>query len=216
MSNSKAIKPSVEKPLFKVMGGMVFLLALGGSFNLAMMLIDRETPVQFITREAVEDEVPQGGILTVRFTIERNRICKSEINRWLIDSQLVKHAITSYTTALVPTLGRISDQREITIPVGAATGSAVYYVENYYYCNILQRIFEWPIIVRSPDVNFKITSYESPPIKGDGEGITPTDLKNIKEIRKLVPELRMWKFALEQNRSLQSPGLLTPENFGHK
>lgn len=165
MSNSKAIKPAVEKHLFKVMGGMVFLLALWGSFNLAMMLIDREIPIQFISREAIEDEVPQGGILTVQFTIERNRVCKSEINRWLIDSQHVKHAITSYTTALVPTLGRISDQREITVPIGASTGKAVYYVENYYYCNVLQRIFEWPIIVRSPDVDFTITTYEAPPIK---------------------------------------------------
>lgn len=45
----------------------------------------------------------------------------------------------------------------LTIPDLIAPGQDVYHVTNFYYCNPLQRLLQWPIVSLSPDIKFTVT-----------------------------------------------------------
>ncbi|QWY83367.1 hypothetical protein [Rhizobium phage RHph_X3_2] len=184
-NNSDLVEPAVHKLHWRVAGVVVFLLAILGSFSLAAMLVDRQPPTQFLERKALNDKVPQGGVLSVHFKVRRDRLCRAEVFRWVIDSEHTKHAISSFTTALDSTLGEISDVREISLPPAVAVGPAVYYVEAEYYCNTLQWIFDWPIVVRSPDAHFEV-------VPGENITLTPAEIEFIRFAHRYQRLLRPW------------------------
>jgi hypothetical protein len=194
-NNSEMFEPAVHKLHWRVAGAIVFLLAVLGSFSLAAMLVDREPPTQFLERKALSDKVPQGGVLTVQFKLKRYRICRAEVFRWVIDSERTKHAISSFTTTSDSNLGEISDVREISLPPAVAVGPAVYYVEAEYYCNTLQWILDWPIVVRSPDARFEVVR---------GEVLTPAEVQFIRYAREYLNMLRPWE-RQAQREILHSP-----------
>lgn len=183
MNNSDRLRPAVHKLHWKVAGVIIFALAVLGSFSLAAMLVDRQPPTEFLAKKALSDKVPQGGVLTVQFKVRRDRLCRAEVFRWVIDAQHTKHAISSFTTGSDSSLGEVSDTREISLPPAVAVGPATYYLEAEYYCNTLQWILDWPIVVRSPNAYFEI-------IPGDTSTLTPAELKVIRDARYLLPLLR--------------------------
>ena len=42
------------------------------------------------------------------------------------------------------------------IPYGMASGPAVYKVYNFFYCNWLQKVLNWPIVYESPTIPFTV------------------------------------------------------------
>lgn len=193
MNNNRERKPLAHSPLGWALGISIFIVSILGSANLAIMLVDREPPITYIEREALQLDVPQGGVLTITYTVERNRICASSINRWIVDSEHVRHIVAAYTSNVSSniSLGRISDTREVTVPVAVAVGPAVQYIESMYYCNALQRLFDWPIIVRSPDVRFNVVKGNVPQ-SSQLEGLKmfdQRDIQNVINLRYLMPSL---------------------------
>lgn len=164
-NNNRERPTLVHSTFWKVMGVMVAATSLYGTFSLATMLVDRNPPIVFHERYAMNNDVPQGGILSVSLIEEHMRYCKSGDYRWVIDSEQTKHTITSFSVSKASpyAVGKFHEQRDVTIPLAASLGPARYYIEAYYYCNILQRILDWPIIVRSPDVRFNVIPFECCP-----------------------------------------------------
>lgn len=156
-NNSRRVKEPFSTPKWKVIGALIYMCALIGNFYLAVLIVDRNPPVRFISREAVQSSVPRGGVLQTHFSLERYRFCDAEIDRWVIDSTGEKHSISSYTAAIFPKLGLINDSREITLPPNVAVGPAEYIIDAKYYCNWIQILFNAPIIVKSPAVRFNVT-----------------------------------------------------------
>jgi hypothetical protein len=203
-NNSREKVPFVHSPLGWILGITIFIISIAGSMNMALMLIDREPPIIYIERKANNKEVPQGGVLSLTYTIERNRLCSSVLNRWIVDSQQIRHIVAAYTQSPLVSnqgiaLGRVTETREITVPVAVAEGPAIQYLEAMYYCNTLQRIFDWPIIVRSPDIRFTVVKGNVPQ-STDADGKVPTgvndqldlnhqDLQNIRKLRWMMPAL---------------------------
>lgn len=136
--------------------------------------LDRQAPIVYESVSAGSASVPQGGILDVRFTVFRLRICDAIAKRFLTDAQGEVHAIPSYTVGPRPLAGLDEYRRTITIPAAAAVGPAFYQVELAYTCNVLHRL-GWPILVKSPPIRFEVTPGPViilPPLltepKGDG------------------------------------------------
>lgn len=160
MNNSSTLKPAAHKLHWRIAGVVVFALACFGSFNLATMIIDRDPPVEFKSRVALTPVVQQGGTLIVEAVVERSRICKTDIRRWVTDSEGTRHAISSYTVSPFTGLGIIKSTVEVTIPSAVPTGPAQYHIETDYYCNFVQRLMGWPIRVKSPFVQFLVVPEE--------------------------------------------------------
>ena len=146
---------------WRATGAIIFLLAVLGSVNLGIWVMDREPPIQFEGARALSATVRPGGSLDVEFSVFRERICPLVAKRWLYDSKGEQHSIAQFTTAPRMRAGRETYQRSITIPDDAAPGPASYEVALDYICNPLQN-FIGPIHVVSPRIPFIITPSDPP------------------------------------------------------
>jgi len=157
----------MTKTIFRTMGILVMALAVLGSVNLAIWVVDREPPIEYEGAHALSAKVPQGGSIDVEFSVFRKRICPVVTRRWLTDAKNERHSIPQYTVGLRLLAGRETYRRSITIPLSAAPGPAQYDVTLSYVCNPLQRIMNMPIEVSSPPVKFEVVPGEAGPIYSD-------------------------------------------------
>ncbi|MCO6391104.1 hypothetical protein GTW25_08690 [Aliihoeflea aestuarii] len=141
---------------WKIIGGIVLMLAAVGTFNMTVWMMDRDPPITYLGARALTPVVAQGGTIPVEFDVFRHRICPIDVRRWLYDSGMNRHAIPSWTTGLELLAGREVYQRTITIPDAAASGPAQYQIVLDYECNPLARIMSIPIRVYSPPIRFEI------------------------------------------------------------
>lgn len=156
--------------MWRIVAGLVFGLAVVGSFNLALWVADREPPVEYEHAIALASQVPQGGAIEIEYSVFRKRICDVTAKRWLTDAMGERHSIPQYTVGLQLLAGRETYRRAISIPSIAAPGPARYEVSLDYICNPLQQIIG-PIRVVSPPIRFEIlksTDGEVPANHSDG------------------------------------------------
>lgn len=128
------------------------------------MIYDREPPVVVLSVEADLDEVPQGGQLIVRYTVERLRDCSQTTERTLWDGEGEQYRLDSSSRQSTGPLGVQSYRRVVPIPASAAAGLSRYRVVISYECNPMHRI--WPIKLVVADIVFWIVvPPELPPPK---------------------------------------------------
>lgn len=142
--------------VWKIVAGLILVLAGIGSFNMALWVTDRAPPIRFESARAIAMFVRQGWSIEVEFEVFRERVCPIDAKRWLYDSQWRRHSIPSFTTGMELLAGRETYRRSITIPDAATTGPLYYQVVLDYICNPLQRILSWPVRVYSPPIKFEI------------------------------------------------------------
>ncbi|WP_421362177.1 hypothetical protein [Agrobacterium rosae] len=145
----------MKRALWKFIGAIVFALAILGSVNLGVWVVDRDPPIIYEEAKALSPTVEQGGTLEIEFSVFRTRICPLVTKRWLQDSANERHSIPQFTTGLKLLAGRETYRRTITVPPAAAPGPAEYSVTLDYICNPLQK-FIGPIRVTSPAIKFGI------------------------------------------------------------
>ncbi|WP_421359964.1 hypothetical protein [Agrobacterium rosae] len=145
----------MKRALWKIIGALGFALAILGSVNLGVWVVDREPPIIYEEAKALSPTVEQGGTLEIEFSVFRTRICPLVTKRWLQDSANERHSIPQFTTGLKLLAGRETYRRTITVPPAAAPGPAEYSVTLEYICNPLQN-FIGPIRVTSPAIKFSI------------------------------------------------------------
>lgn len=137
------------------------LIASPFAIALAWMItsaIDRTPPIIYESARVLTDSVAQGGQIEVEFRVFRHRICDGEAKRWLTDAKGIKHSIPSFTVGPRAQLAGLDTyRRTITIPEAAALGQAKYEVDIEFVCNTFQRVFGWPIFLKSPPIRFEVT-----------------------------------------------------------
>ena len=125
------------------------------SFNIAVMIVDREAPITYQSARPLALRVEQGGTIEVEYKVFRSRICPVVAKRWLHDAHDVRHSVPQFTVGADLTAGRETYRRTITIPESAALGPAWYEVVLEYTCNPLQKLIGGPQVV-SPPIRFSI------------------------------------------------------------
>ncbi|MER8754060.1 hypothetical protein NKH69_00050 [Mesorhizobium sp. M0976] len=134
---------------------------------LVITIIDREPPTVFEAAAVLTQEVPQGGVLDIQYTVIQNRICAASVERYVTDSEGIVHVPSTYTVGRRPLIdgyppeGRETYQRSITVPLATSLGRAHYEARFTYTCNILQKL-AFPIVVTAPTVYFDIVPAPAP------------------------------------------------------
>ncbi|TCP87283.1 hypothetical protein C8J31_105145 [Rhizobium sp. PP-CC-2G-626] len=145
----------MKRILYGFAMGAIAAIVSVSSFNMAVMVVDREAPISYQGAHAVTPTVKRGGTIEVEYKVVRTRICPVVAKRWLYDSAGQRHSVPQYTVGADLTAGRETYRRSITIPSSAALGPARYEVVLDYTCNPLQNLLG-PTTVVSPPVNFVI------------------------------------------------------------
>lgn len=147
----------MKRTLYGFAAGAIAAVVAVSSFNLGVMVVDREPPLTYQSAHAVTPEVRRGGTIDVEFNVIRNRICPVNVKRWLYDAAGQRHSVPQYTVGADLTAGRETYRRSITIPTSVALGAARYEVVLEYTCNPLQKLIG-PTTVVSPPIEFVIVS----------------------------------------------------------
>lgn len=145
----------MKRTLYGFAAGVIAAIVAASSFNIAVMVVDREPPITYQAAHAVTPTVKRGGTIEVEYKVVRSRICPVVAKRWLYDATGQRHSVPQYTVGADLTAGRETYRRSITIPSGAAVGPARYEVVLDYTCNSLQKLLG-PTTVVSPPVKFEI------------------------------------------------------------
>ncbi|CZT36235.1 hypothetical protein [Rhizobium sp. 9140] len=151
----------MKRTLYGFAAGALSVFVAVTSFNMAVMVVDREPPITYQGAHALADQVDQGGTIEVEYKVFRSRICPVAAKRWLYDAAGQRHSVPQYTVGADVTAGRETYRRTITIPPSAAIGPAWYEVVLDYTCNPLQRLIGGPQVT-SPPVRFSIVPGRAP------------------------------------------------------
>lgn len=139
------------------------LVAIFIVLPIAWMAMDRTPPLRLYDGAIIPSRVkPLEHNITVMWRADfSGRDCGGTTQRELIDSQKnlwPKQArarrgvfIPAYEGALTGTVMT----PPLSIP-NMAPGRATYRVTQFYYCNWIQRLFDWPIISESPPIYFEV------------------------------------------------------------
>lgn len=125
---------------------------------LTWMVTDRDPPYS-IERVTIEPSEPVvGGNIAITFHIKRGRgTCGSGVI-YREFKQIKGGRLFVYdpiTRATPPDITEGHFTRVATLPSGL-NGEALYRGEACYPCNPLQRLFNWPVCVHTPDVLFNV------------------------------------------------------------
>lgn len=135
---------------------MVASIAIGVAIALGYWVQDRAPPTAIKKIEAVQAVVTNGGVLRVRYEVERRRRCHVIVEQLVYDAENVRFAVPDedYTTEPGP-LGADIFTLAVPIPVAAREGRAAYRSVRSYYCNPVHYWFSWPIVITA-DAEFEI------------------------------------------------------------
>jgi len=142
---------------------------------LSFMLADRRPPHEYVDADIIPDKVMPGEPMTLVFVVLRRRDCPGITRRFLTLSNgdiyiydAVPAAVGSQITYGQDALKSNSDGgkvghiiREFYLPKDrddrkVPRGTTTYNAEVHYYCNFLQQVLRFPIVVRPPSLTFEI------------------------------------------------------------
>jgi hypothetical protein len=130
------------------------------SGTLGFWTADKEAPTRINRVEVLDNAVPPGGTVRIRYHVNRVRSCPVQIDRILYDAQRSRTTLEDLTFAASP--GPLGDDAyivQLRVPNSFVEGPATYQTIARYECNPLQRL--WPIIVQAPGVAFNVVG---PPV----------------------------------------------------
>lgn len=145
----------MSEVLWRISALTAFILVLFWAGTAGMMTADRAIPVRVATTLLLTPEVPAGGMLRVEYAVIRDRACRTNVERQIIDSKGTRFILPETD---FESMGPTGPDRYIspnTVPVMAELGDARYRVTLNYSCNIIHRLF-WPITDVRPDLHFNI------------------------------------------------------------
>jgi hypothetical protein len=147
---------------------LLFLTAMFILFLMGTWAFDRRDPVTFHQALVETPVVAPGGILRVHYQVTRNRNCAVHIEQVLFDDAGGRYPMPDTTFVVDP--GPVGDDAYsvlVPVPTFFKPGRARFRSARAYYCNPLQRVFDWPVVIppfegKSNDVPFKV-EYATPP-----------------------------------------------------
>ena len=135
--------------------GLSAALALSIGALVGLPATDNSPHSTFLEREVLTPEVAAGGVLQVRYLIDRRKSCESTNNSAVLDAANIIHNYAPNTQRGPVVVEERTAVR--TVPQGAAIGPAKYRMYGSYVCNWWQRMFG-PILVFYPDLPFTIVA----------------------------------------------------------
>lgn len=129
--------------------------------TLGTWLGDRRAPTDVHKVELLTPQVPPGGILRVRYSVFRSRICSTLVERAVYDSARTRFILEDIAFESIPgPLGYDEYTSAITIPGAMANGAARYNTVTTYRCNLVHRL--WPIGGEVQSITFDVVGEPDP------------------------------------------------------
>ena len=132
---------------------VAMVLALGWLFAMA---IDREPPIEVLSRELLTETVYAGDPVKVRFNIRRNKICRTEVTWIFFDGLGEYRRFGPVAIEANGPMGPDQFTRSWTVPANAAPGAARLRLVTAWECppNLLHPLY--PVTRVAPDLHFEI------------------------------------------------------------
>lgn len=120
-------------------------------------LSDRSVPTIVYSKVAEPKAVRPGDHIRFIYTALRLRSCATHVDRLLFTADGKRHVIMplEFVRGTLP-IGTDNFTTEITVPMIASPGEAIYRTVNSYECNWTQSI--WPIVDAPRDIVFEIVN----------------------------------------------------------
>lgn len=140
---------------------IAIVLALGWLFAMA---IDREPPIEILSRELLTDAVHPGEAIKVRFNVRRDRICRTETTWIFFDGNGEYRRFGPVAIEAGGPVGPDQFTRSWTVPANAAPGAARLRLVSSWECppNLLHPLY--PVTRVSPDLHFEILPKQANPL----------------------------------------------------
>lgn len=133
-----------------------FTLVVFWSGIAGQMAADRATPVAVLETTLLTPEVPQGGLLRVSYIVRRDRVCRTLLERVIMDFDGNRYVLPDLDFEAVGPSGLEQFTSQTPVPDILGAGLASYRVTLTYSCNIVHRLL-WPVVDVRPPVYFRIT-----------------------------------------------------------
>lgn len=157
MTTTIIIKQIAERPVYRHLFAAIISVGVFGP--LLYMAVDRDPP--WVRLSGTIEPARAGGDIVVTWkTTPLLRTCPGTLQIELISGKLIWPVLLRPVS---PTL-RVG-QTEYTPepwPVfrDVPPGHTIYRVTSFWYCNKLQRFFDWPIVQVGPDISFVVLPEE--------------------------------------------------------
>ncbi len=126
-----------------------------GVFSVVNATIDRDPPIEYTFGRALSETVEQGGKIDVQISVDRKRICRSEVSRSVTDRNGISYRVSEYAFASITRPGKETYDRSITVPDDVTPGRSFYQMKILFYCNWFHNL-GYPIQVLSPPIYFTV------------------------------------------------------------
>lgn len=127
-----------------IVAGVFMAVAL----SLGYWTQDRAEPVTIMSATIEKDDVKPGEFFRIRYVIKRHRICRVHLENVMYDGTRTRFTMPDEDFEQSP--GVIGDDNfaiAVFIPNEASPGPASYRGIRSYYCNPVQKWFDWPIVL---------------------------------------------------------------------
>lgn len=128
------------------------MAALGGA--LSWWTVNRDLPVEVISRTVLTPEIKPGGDLLIRREVFRAKDCPTQVDRFIIDANGRRWILEDQDFASFGKLGLDTYTTATPTPPSMAEGKATYSSATTYRCNPVQEFF--PLRTRSPPIEFLV------------------------------------------------------------
>lgn len=143
---------------------ITYWLAIVGALGwMLSQALDRDPPVEILSRELLTERVAVGDPVKVRYNVRRDRSCRTETTWIFFDGQGEYRRFGPVAIEAGGPVGPDSFTKSWTVPGNAAPGAGRLRVLTSWECptNLLHPLY--PITRVSPDIHFEILPREPRP-----------------------------------------------------
>ena len=128
-------------------------------FYLAFLAFNRSDPVHIIDQSITGvrgDPIRPGSTVAIRWVAEGVRPqCSGYIRRRMVSATQVVYEFENVTSVLQYSNSK-AFERVLTLPISFAPGKATYEARGHYYCNWVQRVLDWPVVISRTPITFMV------------------------------------------------------------
>lgn len=141
------------------LASIVFSLMLALGLMLGIWVADRRFPMEILANRVITADVARGQPVTIEYNIIRHFSCPVKVERFVIDSNRVRHVMPDFDLSRTGPNGVVTMRSQFVVPDDAALGEAEYGVVFTYSCNPIQKN-GWPVIIVVPPLKFNVLRAE--------------------------------------------------------
>lgn len=129
-------------------------------FYVAFQAFNRSDPIHIIDQSVTGvqgNPIRPGSTVAIRWVATGlNPQCTGYIRRRMISSTQVVYEFENVPSVLQTLSQRREFERVLTLPISFAPGKAIYEARGHYYCNWVQRVLDWPVVISRTPITFMV------------------------------------------------------------